>query len=173
MPSSHFQPQVTNESASFHYSFASSRISCKFSHVVHDPLHLSLWDLSGLSTPVACWVGFCRGAFHCVLTSPQSMGIWVVSRASLLGTDLLGTSVYESGVGCVNTFSLGKYLLSRIAGSYGNCSVGLDKNLLYSTGDSTQYSVMTYVRKESKKRVDICICITGSLCCTPQTNTTL
>ena len=27
--------------------------------------------------------------------------------------------------------------------------------------------------KESKKRVDICICITDSLCCTPETNTTL
>lgn len=68
-----------------------------------------------------------------MFTIPQSMGIWVVSGASLLGTDLLGTSVYESGVGCVNTFSLGKYLLSRIAGSYGNCSVGLDKNLTNSS----------------------------------------
>ena len=27
--------------------------------------------------------------------------------------------------------------------------------------------------KESKKRLDACICITDSLCCTPETNTTL
>ena len=44
---------------------------------------------------------------------------------------------------------------------------------LPSTGNSTQYSVMTHMGKESKKRVDICICITDSLCCTPATNTTL
>ena len=38
----------------------------------------------------------------------------------------------------------------------------------------TQYSVMAYMGKESKKkRVDTCICITDSLCCTPETNTTL
>ena len=47
-----------------------------------------------------------------------------------------------------------------------------NKNLWYSTGNSTQYSVMAYMGKESKK-VDICICITDSLCCTPETNTTL
>ena len=47
------------------------------------------------------------------------------------------------------------------------------KNLLYSTGKSTQYSVMAYMGKESKKRVDICICITNSLCCTPESNTAL
>ena len=43
-------------------------------------------------------------------------------------------------------------------------------------GSSTQYSVMAYMGKESKKkRVDICIdiCITDSLCYTPETNTTL
>ena len=44
-----------------------------------------------------------------------------------------------------------------------------NKNLLYSTGNSTQYSVMTYMAKESKKRVAICICITDSLCCTAET----
>ena len=51
-----------------------------------------------------------------------------------------------------------------------------NKNLLYSTGNSIQYSVMAYMGKDSKKkkkRVDICICITDSLCCTPETNTTL
>ena len=48
-----------------------------------------------------------------------------------------------------------------------------NKDQLYSTGNSTQYSVMAYMGKESKKRVDGCICITESLCCTPETNTTL
>ena len=32
---------------------------------------------------------------------------------------------------------------------------------------------MAYTGKESKKRVDICICITDSLCLTAETNTTL
>ena len=66
-----------------------------------------------------------------------------------------------------------------------NCEIGIDrytllyikeitnKNRLYSTGNSTQYSVMTYMGKESKKRVDTCICITDSLRCTAETNTTL
>ena len=35
-----------------------------------------------------------------------------------------------------------------------------NKDLLYRKGNSTQYTVMTYMGKESKKRVDICICIT-------------
>ena len=40
---------------------------------------------------------------------------------------------------------------------------------MYSTGNSTQYSVITYNGKESEKIMDICICITESLCCTPET----
>ena len=47
-----------------------------------------------------------------------------------------------------------------------------NKDLLYSTGNPTQYPVMAYMGKESK-RVDICICIIDSLCYTPETNTTL
>ena len=34
------------------------------------------------------------------------------------------------------------------------------KDLLYSTGNSTQYSVMGRMGKESEKRVEICIRIT-------------
>ena len=41
------------------------------------------------------------------------------------------------------------------------------KNLLYSTENSTQYSVMTYTGKEFKR---VGICMTDSLCCTPETN---
>ena len=49
-----------------------------------------------------------------------------------------------------------------------------NKNLLNSTGNSTQYSVMAYMGKEFfKKKVDMCICIMDSLHCTPETNTTL
>ena len=48
-----------------------------------------------------------------------------------------------------------------------------NKNLLYNTGNSTQYSVMACMGKESKKRVDICMCLTDSLCCTAETNTAL
>ena len=42
----------------------------------------------------------------------------------------------------------------------------INKDLLYSTRTSTQYSVITYMRKESG-RVDKCI--TESLCCIPET----
>ena len=48
-----------------------------------------------------------------------------------------------------------------------------NKDLLYSTGNSTQYSVITQMGKEFENRMTICICITGSLCCTPETHTTL
>ena len=38
----------------------------------------------------------------------------------------------------------------------------------------TQYSVITYVGKESEKEwVYVCIYVTESLCCIPETNTTL
>ena len=46
------------------------------------------------------------------------------------------------------------------------------KNLLHSAGNSTQYSVMTYIGIESKKEW-IYICIVDSLCCTAETNTPL
>ena len=46
-----------------------------------------------------------------------------------------------------------------------------NRDLLYSTGNSTQYFVMTYMGKESKKRVGTRV--TDSLWCTPQTNTAL
>ena len=46
-----------------------------------------------------------------------------------------------------------------------------NKDLLYSTGNSTQYSIMTYMEIESKKRMDICI--TDSLCCISEAYITL
>ena len=46
-----------------------------------------------------------------------------------------------------------------------------NKDLLYSTGTSTLYSVIASKGKESKKRVvDIFLCVTDSLCCIPETN---
>ena len=42
-------------------------------------------------------------------------------------------------------------------------------SLLYSTGNSTQYSLWTYMGKESKNRVNICT--TDSLWYTTETNT--
>ena len=44
---------------------------------------------------------------------------------------------------------------------------------LYSTRNSIQYSVMTYLEKQSKKSVAICMCLTDSLCCAAETKTTL
>ena len=55
----------------------------------------------------------------------------------------------------------------------------INKDLLYSTGNSTQYSLITWMGQESE-RVDICMCIyicvcgcTEPLCCAPETNTVL
>ena len=48
-----------------------------------------------------------------------------------------------------------------------------NKDLLYSTGNSTQYFVINYTGKESKIRAYIYIYKTESLCCTPKTDTTL
>ena len=47
------------------------------------------------------------------------------------------------------------------------------KNLLYRTGNSTQFSVMAFKGKALKKRVGVCVCTTDSLCCTPETNIAL
>ena len=46
-----------------------------------------------------------------------------------------------------------------------------NKDLLHPAGNSTQYSVITDRRKESKKRINIStnICATESLCSTPET----
>ena len=43
------------------------------------------------------------------------------------------------------------------------------KSLLYGTGNSAQYCLMTYMGKESKKRVHICVCVTDTLCCREET----
>ena len=42
-----------------------------------------------------------------------------------------------------------------------------------STGNFAQYSVKVYIGKEAKKRVDICICVTGSFCSIAEANMTL
>ena len=46
-----------------------------------------------------------------------------------------------------------------------------DKGLLDGTGSSPQSSVVASMGKESKKTVPACV--NGSLCCTPETNTTV
>ena len=45
----------------------------------------------------------------------------------------------------------------------------MNKDLLYSTGNATQYSVITYMGKA----MDTCMQITESLCCIPEANMTL
>ena len=46
-----------------------------------------------------------------------------------------------------------------------------NKDIPRNTGNTTQYSIMVYRGKESKKRVDTCVCTTDSVCCTRETNT--
>ena len=50
-----------------------------------------------------------------------------------------------------------------------DCIQITNKDLLYSTGTSTQYSGITY-QKRILQRMDICTCITASLCCAPENN---
>ena len=47
------------------------------------------------------------------------------------------------------------------------------KDLLYCTGNSTQYSELICMGKESKNRADICICVADSLHWIAETNATL
>ena len=81
--------------------------------------------------------------------------------------------------GCIKL----NYGYQRIRGKGVNWEIGADiypyikqitnKSLMYNTGKSTQYSVMASMGKNLKRRVDMCICITGSLYYTPEINTTL
>ena len=50
-----------------------------------------------------------------------------------------------------------------------------NKDLLYGTGNYTQYFVITCKSKESEKDMYVCVGVykTESLCCTPETNTLL
>ena len=48
-----------------------------------------------------------------------------------------------------------------------------NENLVYSTGNSTQCFVLTYMGRKSKKRGDICIPEADSLCCRAESNITL
>ena len=52
-----------------------------------------------------------------------------------------------------------------------NYKIDSHENLLYSTGNSSQCSVVNFMGRKSKNNVRICI--TGSLCYTVDTNTTL
>ena len=47
-----------------------------------------------------------------------------------------------------------------------------NRNQLYTTENSAQYSVIIHVGKESE-RIDMCMCMTGSLCCTAEIITAL
>ena len=46
-----------------------------------------------------------------------------------------------------------------------------NKDIPHNTGNTIQYSIKAYGGKESKNRVDTCMCTTDSVCCTPETNT--
>ena len=50
-----------------------------------------------------------------------------------------------------------------------------NRDLLWSTGDSAQYSVMAHVGKESENTESgcVCMCRADSLCCAPEVHTTL
>lgn len=47
-----------------------------------------------------------------------------------------------------------------------------NKDLLYCTGNYTEYFVITCKRKELEEEC-VCVCVTDSVCHTPKNNTTL
>lgn len=73
-------------------------------------------------------------------------------------------------------------IINYLPGGWINWEIGIDictllyikqitkKDLLHSTGHSTQYPVMTCMEKEFLKRVAVCIRIAESLCCTAAIN---
>ena len=48
--------------------------------------------------------------------------------------------------------------------------MGTNNDLLYSTGNSGQYSVISYTGKQFERKWINCMYISESLCCTPETN---
>ena len=44
---------------------------------------------------------------------------------------------------------------------------------MYSTGNSPQYSVMAYMENNPEIEWICCVCVTDSICYTPETNKTL
>ena len=71
----------------------------------------------------------------------------------------------REGGGINEEFGINRYTLLYI--KYIN-----NRDLLYSSGNYTQYLAIIYHGKESEKEY-IHICITELLCCTPKTNTKL
>ena len=73
-------------------------------------------------------------------------------------------------------------IINYLPGEQINWEIGIDiytllyvkqiikKDLLHSTGNSTQYSVMTCIEKEFLKRVAMYMCLAESLCCTVEIN---
>ena len=56
------------------------------------------------------------------------------------------------------------------------CIEWINKVLLYSMGNYVQYPVINHNRKEYEKEciyIYVCVCVTESLCCTSEINTTL
>ena len=51
--------------------------------------------------------------------------------------------------------------------------IGTNKDLLYSTRELCSIFYNNLNGKEFEKRIDTCICISESFCCTPETNTFL
>ena len=87
-----------------------------------------------------------------LLTKKQTWGYW---------KETYGYQRGKVGEGINQKFVMNTYILLYIRQI-------INQELLYSTENSTQFSVVTYMRKEFKKEG---IYVTESLCCTPETNT--
>ena len=94
---------------------------------------------------------------------PKKMITWIPKN---ICTSVYCSTVYNSQDMETTELSINRWVYSVL---YMHWMVNRD--LLYSTGNSAQHSVITCMGNESEKRMDMCLCITESLCHTAEINT--
>ena len=113
------------------------------------------WDSPGKNTGVGC-----HFLLQCMkVKSENEVTQSCPTPSDPMDCSLPGSSVhgiFQARVLCTTIYKIG------------------NRYLLYSTGNSTQYHAITYSGRECKKtNIYFYICLTKTLCCTPETNKTL
>ena len=109
------------------------------------------WDSPGKNTGAGC---------HFLLQCMKVKGESEVAQLCLTLSDPMDCSLPGSSIHGIFQARVLLYIKYKI-----------NKNLLDRTVKSTQYSVISYTRKEYIKKVYKRLCITDSLCCTAKANT--
>ena len=104
----------------------------------------------------------------CIAFAPSSKISWLQNRNRFpdLENELMVTRGESCGEGIVREFGIDMYTMLYIKWI-------TNKDLLYSTGKSAQCYVAAWMGGEFGGRMYTCICTAESLCCAPETITTL